>query len=42
MNLVNCGEKNASVRDFLVENTLTICMLMHANNDEEEKIYLKI
>ncbi len=33
--LVNCGEQNASVRDFFV-------MLLCANNNKEEKIYLKM
>jgi hypothetical protein len=40
MNLYNCSEQNASVREiFLVENTLTICILTIANNDKEGKIY---
>jgi hypothetical protein len=42
MNLYNCSEQNASVREnFLVENTLTICILTIANNDKEGKIYFK-
>jgi hypothetical protein len=43
MNLYNCSEQNASVREnFLVENTLTICILTIANNDKEGKYTLKI